>query len=62
MKRRDFLQQTGFGLAMTGASALVLRSDARPTPRSLDANEAETLFKEISGAGLDDKIVLEADK
>ncbi len=55
MKRRDFLQQTGFGLAMIGASGLVLRSDARPTPRSLDALEAETLFSEISGVNLDDK-------
>jgi protocatechuate 3,4-dioxygenase beta subunit len=54
MKRRTFLQQTGFGLAMVGASGLVLRSDARPTPRSHDADEAETLFKEISGARLDD--------
>lgn len=55
MKRRDFLQQTGFGLAMIGASGLVLRSDARPTPRSLDATEAETLFSEISAASLGDK-------
>jgi protocatechuate 3,4-dioxygenase beta subunit len=55
MKRRAFLQQTGFGLAMIGASGLVLRSDARPTPRSLDASEAETLFKEMSGVKLDDK-------
>ena len=55
MKRRDFLQQTGFGLAMIGASGLVLRADARPTPRSLDAEDAETLFKGISGASFDDK-------
>ena len=55
MKRRDFLQQTGFGLAMIGAAGLVLRSDARPTPRSHDAAEAETLFKEISNVGFDDK-------
>jgi len=55
MKRRDFLQQTGFGLAMIGASGLVLRSDARPTPRSLDASDAETLFEEISNLRLDDK-------
>ncbi len=54
MKRRDFLQQTGFGLAMVGASSFILRSDARPTPRSLDAAEAETIFSEVSGAGLDD--------
>ena len=56
MKRRDFLQQTGFGLAAVGVSALILRSDARPTPRSLDADQAETTFKEISPAvGFDDK-------
>ena len=55
MKRRVFLQQTGFGLAMIGASGLVLRSDARPTPRSHDAAEAEMLFKEVSGVELDDK-------
>ena len=47
MKRRDFLQQTSFGLAIVGASGLVLRSDARPTPRSLDADDAETIFNEI---------------
>jgi catechol 1,2-dioxygenase len=55
MKRRAFLQQTGFGLAMIGAPALVLRADARPTPRSPDAAEAETLFKELANANLDDK-------
>lgn len=55
MKRRDFLQQTGFGLAMIGASGLVLRSDARPTPRSLDAGEAEIIFNEISINNLNDK-------
>ena len=56
MKRRDFIQQTTFGLAVIGAPALVLRSDAHPTPRSLDAAEAETIFKEISAAtSFDDK-------
>lgn len=45
MKRRDFLQQTSFGLAMIGVSGLVLRSDARPTPRSLDAELAKNLFQ-----------------
>ncbi len=45
MKRRDFLQQTSLGLAMIGVSGLVLRSDARPTPQSLDAREAVTLFQ-----------------
>ena len=54
MKRRAFLQQAGFGLGVIGASGLVLHSDARPTPRSLDASESETLFNEISGAGADD--------
>ena len=55
MKRRDFLQQTGFGLGVVGAAGLVLRSDARPTPRSPDADEAETLFNEITGVERDDK-------
>lgn len=55
MKRRAFLQQTGMGLAMVGVSGLVLRSDALPTPRSLDADDAETTFNDISGAGLGDK-------
>jgi catechol 1,2-dioxygenase len=49
MKRRAFLQQTGFGLAALGVSGLVLRSDAMPTPRSLDADDAEMLFKEFTG-------------
>jgi len=44
MKRRDFIGQAGFGLAMLGASGLVLRSDARPTPQSPDAEIAETTF------------------
>lgn len=44
MKRREFLQKSSVGLAMFGVSGLVLRSDAKPTPRSLDANEAEETF------------------
>jgi catechol 1,2-dioxygenase len=44
MKRRDFLQKSGIGLAMLGVSGLVLRSDAKPTPRSFDADEAEDIF------------------
>lgn len=55
MKRRDFIQRTGFGLAMVGVSGLVLRSDARPTPRSLDAEDAQMLFNEVSDLRLDDK-------
>ena len=55
MKRRVFLRRAGFGLGMIGAAGLVLRSDARPTPRSLDASDAETLFEEISNLRLDDK-------
>lgn len=49
MKRRDFIQQGGLGLAMFGVTGLVLRSDARPTTRSLDADEAELLFQEKLG-------------
>jgi catechol 1,2-dioxygenase len=54
MKRRDFIQQTGFGLAMIGVSGLILPADARPTPQSLNAADAETIFNEISSASLDD--------
>jgi len=43
MKRRDFIGQTG--LAMFGVTGLVLPSDAKPTPRSWDADDAEDLFK-----------------
>ena len=43
---------------MVGASGLVLRADARPTPRSHDADEAETLFKEMTGIVGDDKTEL----
>ena len=54
MKRRDFLQQSSLGLAMLGVSGLILRSDARPTPRSLDADEAEATFSSIQPS-FDDK-------
>jgi len=53
MKRRDFLQQSGIGLAMLGVSGLVLRSDAAPTPRSLDADEAEATLNSMQA--FDDK-------
>ena len=55
MKRREFLQQTSFGLATISVSGLVLRSDAKPTPRSFDAAEAEKTFdkfQEFSDAKL----------
>ncbi len=45
MKRRAFLQQSGIGLAILGVSGLVLRPDAKPTPRSFDADEAEATLK-----------------
>jgi protocatechuate 3,4-dioxygenase beta subunit len=44
MQRRDFIKNVGFGLASIGVGGLVLRSDAMPTPRSLDADDAELLF------------------
>lgn len=44
MKRREFLKRTSRGLAAIGASTLVLRSDAFPTPRSHDADVAEEMF------------------
>lgn len=54
MKRRDFLQQSSLGLAMLGVSGLVLRADARPTPRSLDADAAEATLSSLQQA-FDDK-------
>lgn len=39
MERRNFL-----GLAAAGTAGIVLRSDARPTPRSRDAEIAEEMF------------------
>ncbi len=50
MKRRDFLQKSGIGLAMLGVSGLILRSSARPTPRSLDADKAEETFASFDDA------------
>jgi catechol 1,2-dioxygenase len=45
MKRREFIQKAGTGLAVFGAGGLLLRSDAMPTPRSYDADESEKLFE-----------------
>jgi len=47
MERRDFITRAAIGLA-AGAGTLVLRSDALPTPRSLDADDAEALFTSVS--------------
>ena len=44
MKRREFLMRSSLGLATIGASSLVLRGDAWPTPRSHDAELAEQMF------------------
>lgn len=55
MKRRDFLQKSGVGLAMLGVSGLTLRSDAHPTPRSLDADEAIEKFSSAQNSVFDDK-------
>jgi catechol 1,2-dioxygenase len=38
-KRREFLQQTGMGLAAVGAAGLVLRADALPTRAASGADE-----------------------
>lgn len=45
--RRGFIRNAGFGLAAVGASGLILRSDALPTPRSHDADTAEEMFESI---------------
>jgi catechol 1,2-dioxygenase len=55
MKRREFIQQTGKGLALVGAAGLILRSDAAPTPRALDAAEAEAEFAKTFPGAVDDK-------
>ena len=44
MKRREFLSTASLGLATIGASSLILRGDAVPTPRSHDADTAEIMF------------------
>jgi catechol 1,2-dioxygenase len=49
MERRDFIRNSIGGLAALGAAGMVLRSDALPTPRSLDADDAEKLFGELTG-------------
>jgi catechol 1,2-dioxygenase len=60
MQRRDFIKETGFGLAVMGVSGLVLPADARPTPRSLDAEEAEISFQSkgqaVAGDDLKDEL------
>ncbi len=49
MDRRSFLSASALGLAAVGVPTLLLSSDARPTPRSLDADDAEQLFAEAAG-------------
>jgi len=49
MNRRNFM-----GLTAVGATGLILRGDALPTPRSGDADIAESMFLEFTG---DDKKV-----
>lgn len=45
MKRRDFLQQSGLGLAAMGITGCVLRSDAMPTRGTADAADHESLLE-----------------
>lgn len=47
MKRRDFLQQTGLGLAAIGITGCVLRSDATPTRPAADAAHSETVLETL---------------
>ncbi len=54
MKRREFIEKTGFGLAALGVSGLVLRSDALPTQRSSDTDLAEAGFESLPGAQTQD--------
>ena len=48
MNRRSFITHSAVGLAAVGAAGLLLRSDALPTPRSGDADDAERLFNSIA--------------
>ncbi len=48
MKRREFIRTTAIGFATLGATGLVLRADAPPTPRSLDADEVERMFSGVA--------------
>lgn len=47
MKRRDFLQQTGFGLAAIGITGCVLRSDATPTLGTAVPHDAHALIETL---------------
>ena len=51
MKRRDFIRKSALGLAAIGTTDLILRVDARPTPRSHDAEFAEKIFEASTGSG-----------
>ena len=48
MERREFLIHSSIGLATLGATSLVLRGDALPTPRSHDATMAEQMFDDTT--------------
>jgi catechol 1,2-dioxygenase len=48
--RRRFLRQTGVGLAAAGATGLVLRADARPTPPAPHAEEAGRVLIQLGPA------------
>lgn len=45
MNRRSFVKNAAIGLAAAGTGGLLLRSDALPTLRSADADDAERLFE-----------------
>lgn len=48
MKRREFIRGSAIGLAAVGASGLILRGDALPTPTSHDADVAEQMFDSVT--------------
>lgn len=50
LKRRQFLQQAGSGLATVGAAGLILRADASPTVSTVDAKEAERVMIQMGPA------------
>lgn len=50
LKRRQFLQRVGTGLATVGAAGLILKADAVPTASTLDASEAERVMIKMGPA------------
>lgn len=50
LKRRQFLQRAGTGLATVSAAGLILRADATPTASTIDASEAGQVMIQMGPA------------